>query len=232
MTKQRYKMTFKCSECSSAFEKITTNQNLTKPKCPYCKKTKEATRLHRMSDGAVPDDFSLKQEKAGKAPNVVYKCESCESKIKIFQDVGEQLKSCPACDSEQVKFICYIDRYTTNEAKTQNKAIDATADIVMQDYKMGNLPDAKQHIGESMAPKLDPVRQGMADNMFAKKKKGPMTVLDLGTGRARSIGNINMGSIVRNAMAGNYRDGAVDPVAAVQRSGRKMPINIINREAK
>src|ERR1700761_8340727 len=56
--KQKYRMTFKCSEpeCRSVFEKITTNINLTNPRCPYCKEAKQATKLVRSNDGAVTEE--------------------------------------------------------------------------------------------------------------------------------------------------------------------------------
>lgn len=225
-------MTFKCSDkaCQSVFEKVTTNRDLTNPRCPECKERKLATKLNRIGDGAVSDNDLLKPA-FEKAPNVIYKCESCETKIKIYEQPEEKLTKCPNCDSEQVKFVCHIDRYTSQAAKTQNKAIDVTADIVMEDYKMGNLTDKKMQPGENMAPRLDPVRQNMADGMFGGKKKGFNTCLDLGTGRARSIGNggINMGALARNAMGGAYRSSGIDPVAAAQGKKEPLRINFVNK---
>lgn len=197
-------MTFKCSDCKSTFEKITTNQNLMRPKCPYCKEESKATKLHRVGDGAVSDE-ELQREKL----------------LKEFMKTPEFQQSLLS------KLMSPISQSSQNT----NKAVDATADIVMQDYKMGDLPDKKMHVGETMAPRLDPVRQNMADNMFGGKKKGPQACLDMGTGRARAISgsNLNLGGIVKKAMAGGYRDGAVDPIAAVQSNRQKMPISYVNK---
>lgn len=54
------------------------------------------------------------------------------------------------------------------------KAIDATADIVMQDYKMTDLKDNIRE-GESMAPKLPGPMQKAADGYFGGKAMGEMT---------------------------------------------------------
>ncbi len=50
-------------------------------------------------------------------------------------------------------------------ANVQVKAVDATAEIVMQDYGLTNLQDNLRE-GDSAAPKLEPRLQKMADNMF------------------------------------------------------------------
>ncbi len=45
------------------------------------------------------------------------------------------------------------------------KAIDATAEVVMQDYALTDLKDNIRH-GEAMAPKLPPDKQKLADGFF------------------------------------------------------------------
>lgn len=231
MTKQRYKMTFKCSEpeCLSVFEKVTTNQNLMNPRCPYCKERKQANKLHRVGDGPVSEGDLFKRP-FEKAPNIVYQCTDCENKIRLYLEPEQKLEKCPNCDSDKIKYVCNIDRSMSQSSKIQNKAIDETANIVMEDYKMGNLPDKKMQPGETMAPRLDPVRQNMAESMFGKKK-GFASCLDMGTGRVRPIGNrgMNMGALARNAMAGAYAHGGVDPVAAAQSKREPMKINVINK---
>ena len=51
------------------------------------------------------------------------------------------------------------------------KAVDATAQIVMEDHHMTNLQDNLRP-GDTMAPKLHPVLQQQADNMFSGAARG------------------------------------------------------------
>lgn len=204
MTKQKYKMTFKCSDCKSTFDKITTNQNLMSPRCPYCKEENEATKLHRIGDGPISEETLIAQKA-----------------MKLYMETPEFQQS----------LLSKMMSPTPQSSQNTNKAIDVTAEIVMQDHKMGNITDKKQQPGETMAPRLDPVRQNMADNMFGKKKSGLNTCLDMGTGRARSMGDrgINMGALARNAMAGAYRGGSIDPVAAVQNKREPLKVQYVNK---
>jgi hypothetical protein len=199
-------MTFKCAEpeCLAVFEKITSNKNLMNPRCPYCKERKAATKLHRMGDGAVSDEQLMKE--------------------KLFK---EYMKT----DEFQQSLLSKMMSPISQSSQILNKAKDETARIVMEDHKQGDITDKNLQPGDTMAPRLDPVRQKMADGMFGKKKGGPMVGFDLGTGRAVPIGsrNLNMGGIVRAAMSGAYAHGAVDPVAAGQGSRQKMRINYVNK---
>jgi hypothetical protein len=112
------------------------------------------------------------------------------------------------------------------------KAIDETAKIVMEDYKLTDLKD-NVRVGDSMVPRLDPARQSMADGMFAKNRKGSMMGLNLSTGRPQPIsGGMNMGNIVRSAMSGAYKDPASDPIAVVQSRKQRPPIHIVNQGVK
>jgi DNA-directed RNA polymerase subunit RPC12/RpoP len=228
--KQKYKMTFKCSEpeCMSVFEKITSNHDLMNPRCPYCKEKKKATKFHRMGDGPVSEESINKNYEVVKSPNVIYKCESCETKIKVYQEPEQILSSCPNCDSTNLKFVCHIDKYTSQTGKIQNKAIDETANIVMQDYKMGDLTDKKLQPGEVMAPKLDPVRQSMADGMFCGAKKKQNSAIDFGTGRPTQLsGGVNMGNIARAALSGAYKDDSA--MRAIQQPRARPPVSIVNK---
>ena len=93
----------------------------------------------------------------------------------------------------------------------RTKAIDATADIVMQDHKMTNLRDGIRP-GESMAPKLPLAQQAAADNFFAAgaAAKGAKAV-DFATGGQRVITPNQMKLIGRRAMSGAYRNMSVGP---------------------
>lgn len=100
------------------------------------------------------------------------------------------------------------------------RAIDATAEIVMQDHKLTDLKD-NIRAGEAMAPKLDPVRQQAADSMFSGKK------------RATNVPkNLDPARLAKRAMSGVLRDQSYrDPVAAL--SPRHRPnIQFVNQERK
>ena len=200
--KQRYRMTFKCG-CGNVFKKITSDPTLENPPCPECKKADKKTVFHRMGDGPVSEKESEEPKGLRKAPNTIYKCDDCFSITKIFQEIGEDnLSECPACDSKNVVYRGHISRDISTESANRNKCVDATANIVMEDYKLGNLKDDVK-IGESMAPRLEPKKQALADNMFG--------------GGKRKLGGINTAALAKRAMAGGMRDSNYrDPVAAVQ----------------
>ena len=174
--KQKYRMTFKCGECSNVFRKITTNANLDKAPCPECKKKNRITRFTRSNDGPV-SAADLRERDWEKQPYVPPP-KSAESSANVI------------------------------------KAVDETARIVMEDYKMGDLKDMVKP-GESMAPKLPPKMQAQADGMFG------------GGGKNRVIPNA--AKIARTAMAGGFRDKSyVDPVASLQ-PRFKPKVQIVNR---
>ena len=96
-------------------------------------------------------------------------------------------------------------------ANVNTRALDATAEMVMQDYGMTDLKTPTEiRQGDSQAPKLAPVLQNMADNMFAPKR----ALEAVGMGR-------QAGLIARSAMGGAFSPqatGGPDPITAAQRS--------------
>ena len=116
---------------------------------------------------------------------------------------------------------------------SRNKAIDETAKIVMEDYgkTMGvtNLVDAGGvREGDVLAPKLDPARQAVADNMFSRKR-GNMPMLGNG-GPGGVAASMNGAAIARAAMAGAFspqRTGGPDPVAGAHAAKMKPAVKII-----
>lgn len=214
--RQKYRMTFKCG-CGNTFKLVTTNALLESAPCPACtkkKKKEKITRFARMGDGPISES-EVKPSEFRKAPNVIYRCDTCHSLTKILEEVGDKsLTECPACDASGLKYVGHISRDTSTAARTQNKAIDLTADIVMQDHKLTNLQDSSR-VGESMAPKIEPRLQAQADGFFGAKKKG---------------GNIpfDPAKLARSAMAGKLRDPRSyrDPVAAIQ-PRYKPSVNIV-----
>lgn len=100
-------------------------------------------------------------------------------------------------------------------ANNQVKAVDATAEIVMQDYGLSDLRDGVRP-GETMAPKLAPKLQQMADGFF-------------GGGAAKGMG-VNSGQLARRAMSGAMRPTGPsnpDPVKILHDNKYKPPINIV-----
>lgn len=212
---QRFRMTFKCS-CGTVFKKLTTDVNLQSAPCPECKSKKKKIKQFKIGDGPVPSTETKAQgfEKPKVYPNVIYECKDCHSYLRVREEVGENaLDKCLNCDSAHIVWKGTIDRNIPNDAKIQNKAVDMTADIVMEDYKMGDLKD-NVRAGESMAPKLDPARQHQADNFFGGAKK-------------RNNAGINTAALAKRAMAGSMRDRNYrDPVAALQ-PAYKPRLNIV-----
>ena len=172
----KYRMTFKCS-CGNVFRKITTNINLMSASCPECKKKRKMARFQRPGDGPVTNEDLLAEK------------------------VAEKLRATPEW---QASYMAKALSPTSPESKNINKAIDATADIVMQDYKIGDLPSTVK-MGEPMAPKLDPRRQALADGMFSRKGSA-------------NFSPRNMGAIAKTAMSGGLRDPRTyrDPVGMIK----------------
>lgn len=182
--KQKYKITFKCHdfECGEMFVKITTNQNLENPKCPLCKKRQNQLRVNRLGDGAVSEREAHLALNPTPEPPPV-----------IMSD-GKLLPQISIGGS------------------VQGKAIDSTANIIMQDYKMTDLRDDARP-GESSAPPLPPKQQAMADNFFSKKNPAiPFNANQLG----------------RAALRGAYSNNSAD-VGAIHRNTPKPKIDVINK---
>jgi predicted nucleic acid-binding Zn-ribbon protein len=132
----------------------------------------------------------------------------------------------PPCPKKACKLARAADERATMEANLRQmieeekapgqighnvitRAVDKTAQIVMEDHHLTNLRDNVRE-GESVAPRLPPKMQEAADNFFNPKKQMAATV---GSRRAAQ-----MNLIGRRALAGAYRDMAVNPA---QVTGRK-----------
>lgn len=91
------------------------------------------------------------------------------------------------------------------------KAIDTTAQIVMEDHGLTDLKDNIRR-GESMAPKLPPAQQRMADGFFG----GQNLIPDGAVNRRRQA---QMDRLARSAIAGAFRGTA--PPANLVLPGRQ-----------
>lgn len=183
--KQKYKITFKCHdfECGKEFIKITTNPNLENPKCPACKKRREQQRLYRIGDGAVSDHEAY----IALNPRL-------SDPSRIMED-GKPLPSISIGGS------------------VQGKAIDSTAEIIMQDYGMTNLRDDAR-TGETSSPKLPPAMQQQVDTFFTPKKNPAIP--------------FNAGQLGRAALRGSYKGNSAD-IGAIHRNTPKMNIDVVNK---
>jgi hypothetical protein len=121
---------------------------------------------------------------------LVLRCKSCKHKYKrvVTVDEGENVADvpdppCPKCQQKAKR----TDAYETASAPIAHngmegiigngkapgivgnnntvRAIDKTAEIVMQDYGLSNLKD-RVYQGESLVPPLPPAMQKSADNFF------------------------------------------------------------------
>jgi len=102
------------------------------------------------------------------------------------------------------------------------KAIDTTAQVVMEDYKFTDLKDGIRH-GESVAPKLPPAQQKLADGFF-----GGQAMKDrLGGNKKRQR---EMDIIGKRAMAGAYANMAMNPSFAVPGRRGESPLTLVRTE--
>lgn len=99
------------------------------------------------------------------------------------------------------------------------RAVDHTAQIVMEDHKMTDLrSDVRE--GESMAPKLAPRLQAMADNMFTRPKGR--------SNPAVGIMGMNPRAIVNAAVNGRFNTSdTVNPIAIQHQKRDRPPIQIV-----
>lgn len=189
MEKQKFRITCKC-DCGNVFKLITKNKDVTAARCSMCKAKKRMTRLVRMGDGPV-SDADLIQEKA----------------IKKLMETPEF----------QQRLLSKLMSPTPETSRNNIKAVDATADIVMQDYKIGDLPDRGLRTGDTMTPKLPPAQQAQADNFF-------------GGGKKNSNGAFNAANIRRMVNSGSLKpeaNGAINPIARTHAARVKPPVRII-----
>lgn len=203
--KQKYRLTFRC-DCGNEFKKITTNKDLEAATCPKCKRLETDKRL-RMGDGAVSDNDLIEPR-----PLVCfekYNCNSCAKTCSFAKEKeGDMLSHCPKCGSQDVKYMGeMMFDVPSQSAKNAIKALDITAKMTMDTFKMNDLNlNSSMREGDSCAPKLPPRQQQMVNGFF---DHGKLPV------------NANFNAIGKRAIAGAYRD-TNNPVANLHQS-RKAP---------
>jgi hypothetical protein len=192
----RYRMTFKCAECCNVFKKITSDANLQSTPCPACRRAKTKSpkstiKFMRMGDGPVTDADLLAEK------------------------IAKKLMDTPEF---QASLASKLLSPTSQSSQNQIKAIDTTAEVVMQDYKMGDLKD-NVRTGDTMAPRLPPAQQAKADAFFG------------GAGRKRAGSPFNPRQIAAMVNSGGLRpeaNGVMNPVAQMHKHRTKPPVHIIN----
>ena len=102
------------------------------------------------------------------------------------------------------------------------RAVDTTADIVMQDYGMTDLKDNIRE-GDSVAPKLPAPQQRMADGFFG----GKAVQAERGQGNGERLSQL----IRARALSGRYRGMSVNPnLTSFGRPQGQSPIQWVRTE--
>ena len=106
--------------------------------------------------------------------------------------------------------------------KPMVKAVDMTADIVMEDYGLTNLQD-NIRAGDMVAPKLPAPQQRMADGFFGGKA--------MQEANGKSAGSRQAELIRARALSGRYRGMAINPgVASFGRPEGQSPLQAVRTE--
>lgn len=164
-----------------------------------------------------------------------YRCDKCGHEwSRTYKCIPAKDPACPNKSCAEQSEIEELRRQVANLTRmlesgtppaqigrnVKTKAVDATADIVMSDYKLTDLKDSIRP-GESMAPKLPPAQQAAADNYFGG---GAMKAAGISAKQASLLG--------RRAIAGAYRNMAVPPSTIMPqqvRSGNS-PLTLLRTE--
>jgi hypothetical protein len=128
---------------------------------------------------------------------------------------------CPTCKrkARRKKFDYVSQVAPAVVGSLRVRAVDQTAEIVMTDHQMTDLrSDVRE--GETMAPKLPPRLQAMADNMFARPRQQRQ--------QRGGIFDLPPRAVMQAAVSGrfNTRD-TVNPVAIQHARKDSAPVHII-----
>jgi hypothetical protein len=163
---------------------------------------------------------------------IVCVCHECGEEYSwITTKPGGKDRPCPVKACKEAVLEREVERRAENLAKmlleqrapghigdnAQVRAIDKTAEIVMQDHGMTDLKD-NIRTGEAMAPKLPPAMQAASDNFFTAN---PL--------KDRGVGSRQAELIKRRALAGAYRGMAVSPQVVGGTPGES-PMRLIRTE--
>lgn len=149
---------------------------------------------------------------------VTCKCLICENEFSwVTTKLGGKDKPCPRKACKEALLDAEANRRAANMlailesgqapahigANTGIRAIDKTAEIVMEDHHLTDLR-TDVRVGEAVAPKLPPQQQAQADSFFGN---GGLKNSGVNSRQAQLLG--------RRAMAGAFRGMAVNPAQVV-----------------
>ncbi len=157
------------------------------------------------------------------------RCQSCHltyrfkatSELDDASDVAD--KPCPKCSKVQKTRGMNVagGKAPSVGGSTIVRAMDQTADIVMDNYGMTDL-NSDGRPGAVMAPKLPPHQQQRADNMFNPKNNSM-----IGARAKQMIAAASQGKGL-GAFAPPRDPRTPDPIAMIQAPRQRPPINLIN----
>lgn len=188
-----FKTKYFCSECEGDFYVTTEGRPKGRcPSCPACKLEHQAT-LKSITQSRGDLEFGEKQREKRAADPDYWKGGVPGAPAKVFSMGGSN----------------------------HSKAIDATAEIVMQDYQMTDINmNTTLRQGDNLVPKLAPELERKVDEVFKSQKP----VMGM-----QQASNLNT-TLTKQINAGVFKNygGAGDVVARQQAGGYKVPVNIIH----
>ncbi len=165
---------------------------------------------------------------------VTFECAKCGHVYrKTFKSIPKDDPPCPNPSCAEASRVAQLEKEVENlrrmlesgqppaqiGKKVVVKAIDTTAEIVMQDYGLSNLKDGIR-TGETMAPKLPPAQQAAADGYFG--------------GQALKSAGVNkkqMDLLGRRAISGAFRSMSVAPSAIMPHTPQgSSPLRVVRTE--
>lgn len=158
---------------------------------------------------------------------VTIRCQVCQhryERVMVAEDEAtlERIKDppCPQCKrAQRVRKAVFNGKApAVIGASIVVRAIDQTAEIVMQDHKLTDLrSDVRE--GETAAPKLAPRLQAMADNMFARPKRGNPSA---------GLFGLSTQAVMTAAVNGRFNTpDTVNPVAVQHRNRDRPPTRFV-----
>lgn len=154
------------------------------------------------------------------------RCISCGTRYKRTMSAPDEATlavmpdpPCPSCNKPtKRKAFDFNGKAPAVGGSLVVRAMDTTMNIVADDYKMTDLnTDARQ--GSTMAPKLPPRQQALADNFFHRPKSR----------NAGGLFSLSPQAIRQAAVSGRFNTpDTVNPVAVQHSKKERAPVTIIN----
>lgn len=166
-------------------------------------------------------------------------CERCQTEYSwITEKFTNRNKPCPSAACVEFRAERAAAKASRNFAKiveeqrapgvigsTVARAVDTTAEIVMQDHKMTDLRDNIRE-GDIVAPSLRPELQRQTDGFF----NGQALNEAVGGGRLPGGMSRRLQIMGQRALRGGYRTMAADPGAIQKRQPGEAPLRYVGKE--